>query len=243
MEDASTNSEISAFLAEHTTALSMGESAGVLSLLTTNGLLGKSEGLFNDKNTREMLGILWKDRKSIFTLYKNGSLQGFLLLLYMVWTQVSGLVGPVDHFLIIHLRDLLLRVYLVTTREERNHIRMLCVKMYDVHPGHEDKNTPVDAEDSRAVVHAYYRCIMFPGDPDLENDMKLQMFRYLLEFISDLIGPYTRTMHEELPLVVRAAIERLWQAYDTDKRALLLPPTDRRSQAMYYMGDLQYALR
>ncbi|KAG8695375.1 hypothetical protein FRC09_009193 [Ceratobasidium sp. 395] len=240
MEDASTDAEVSAFLAEHTAALSMGETAMAMSFLTTNGLLGKFEGLFNDKSTCEMLGILWEDRKSVLMLYKNGSLQGFLLLLYVVWTQVSGLVGRVNHFLITRLRDLLFRVYLVTTRVERNHIRTLCLKIYEVHPGHEDKHTSVDAEDSRAVVHAYYRCIMFPADPDPENAPKLEMFRYLLEFTSDLIGPYT--MDEELPLIVRAAIERLWQAYDTEKTRLQLPPTDGRSQVMYYMGDLQYAL-
>ncbi|KAG8709700.1 hypothetical protein FRC09_000518, partial [Ceratobasidium sp. 395] len=97
MEDANTDAEVSAFLAEHTAALAMGETEKALSFLTTSGLLGESRSkeLFNDKNTREMLDILWNNRKSVFTLYKNGSLQGFLLLLYMIWTQISGLVGRV----------------------------------------------------------------------------------------------------------------------------------------------------
>ncbi|KAG9102349.1 hypothetical protein FRC06_002067 [Ceratobasidium sp. 370] len=213
MDDAATNAEVSTFLAEHTAALAMGRTITTMSFLTASGLIGESKAkeLFSKRNTRELLDILWRDRKSFFILYKNGSLQGMLLLL----------------------------VYLVTFTEERNHIRSLCVKMYEIYPGHEDRSNMFDAEDSRAVIHAYNECIMFPVDPDPKSGMRLDMFRYLLEFVSDLTGP---RMYEEPPLAARAAIERLWQAYDTEKTNLLLPPTNPRAQVMYYMGDLQYAL-
>ncbi|KAG9107795.1 hypothetical protein FRC07_008575 [Ceratobasidium sp. 392] len=243
MEDVATNAEVSTFLAEHTAALAMGRTTATLSFLTPSGLIGKSrsEELFSDKNTREMLEILWQDRKSVLVLYKNGSLQGLLLLLYAVWIKIGGvLVGQVDPALMIRLRDLLLRVYLVTTfTEERNHIRSLCVKSYEMYNGHQNNSIPFDMEDSRAVVHAYYQCVTSPIDPDPQSSRALDMFRYLIEFVSDLTDA---RMYEEPPLVARAAIERLWQAYDTEKIELLLRPTDRRSQVMYYMGDLQYAL-
>ncbi|KAG8741033.1 hypothetical protein FRC10_003417 [Ceratobasidium sp. 414] len=213
MEGAATNAEVSTFLAEHTTALVMGRTISTTSFLTATGLIGESKAkeLFSKRNIRELLDILWRDRKSFFILYKSGSLQGMLLLL----------------------------VYLAASTEERNHIRSLCVQMYEIYPGHEDRSDIFDAEDSCAVIRAYSECIMFPVDPDPQSGRRLDMFRYLLEFVSDLTGP---RMYEEPPLVARAAIERLWQAYDIENAVLLLPPTNPRAQVMYYMGDLQYAL-
>ncbi|KAG8720753.1 hypothetical protein FRC08_018294 [Ceratobasidium sp. 394] len=241
MDNAFTNAEVSTFLAEHTAALAMGRSTSTMSFLTATGLIGESKAkeLFSKRNVRELLDIFWRDRKSFFILYKDGSLQGMLLLLYVIWIQISGIASEVDPFLLVRLRDLLYRVYLATFTEERNHIRSLCVKMYEICPGHEDRSDIFDAGDSHAVIRAYSDCIMFPVDPDPKSGMRLDMFRYLLEFVSDLTGP---RMYEEPPLVARAAIERLWQAYDTEKIDPLLPPTNPRAQVMYYMGDLQYAL-
>ncbi|KAG8709699.1 hypothetical protein FRC09_000517 [Ceratobasidium sp. 395] len=106
--------------------------------------------------------------------------------------------------------------------------------------GHNKKSIPVDIEDSRAVIHAYYQCIMRPADPDPDGETKLHMFRLLLEFVSDLTDPM---MHEEPPLVARAAIERLWQAYDTEKTGRLLPPpTTKMVESRFYMKDIQYVL-
>jgi hypothetical protein len=111
--------------------------------------------------------------------------------------------------------------------------------MYMIHDGHDDESEPFDLEDSRSVVHAYSQCIMFPVDTNPKSGMRLDMYRYLLEFVTDVTGP---PLHEDFPLLARAATERLWMAFDTEKTELLLPPDDPRSQILYYTGDLTYAI-
>ncbi|KAG9082988.1 hypothetical protein FRC07_014047, partial [Ceratobasidium sp. 392] len=72
MEDAVTDTEVSAFLAEHTAALAMGETKNTRSFLTASGLIGyaESQDLFSDNNTREIVELLWENRKSVLTLYR-----------------------------------------------------------------------------------------------------------------------------------------------------------------------------
>ncbi|KAG8709698.1 hypothetical protein FRC09_000516 [Ceratobasidium sp. 395] len=242
MGGAAANTSILAFLSGHTVDViqrQMGQSHDNNSLKTISNILGKSKDLFSRDHISKLLGLLWQDRKSFFILFKNGSLQGIVLLLYMVWVQISGIMSEMDEFLMARLRDLLFRCYLVTDAQERHTIRLLCIQMYHLYNGHEDESKPFDLEDSRAMVHAYNQCIMFSTDPDPLGGMKLDMYRYLLEFISDVT---VLPMQEELPLVIRAAIERLWLAFDTEKIEPLITPDDPRSQTMYYFGDLSYAL-
>ncbi|KAG9126751.1 hypothetical protein FRC07_002086, partial [Ceratobasidium sp. 392] len=228
MSAAATNSSILAFMSDHTVDViqrQMGHSHNSNSLKTISNLLGKSKDLFSRDHLSEILNILWRDRKSFFVLYKNGSLRGILLLLYMVWVQISGIMNAM--------------CYLVTDTQERDTIRLLCIQMYQLYDGHEDESEPVDLEDSRTIAHAYSQCIMFPVDPDPMSGMRLDMYRYLLEFVTDLT---VLPMQDELPSVTRAAIERLWMAFDTEKIELLITPDDPRAQTMYYFGDLTYAL-
>ncbi|KAG8720752.1 hypothetical protein FRC08_018293 [Ceratobasidium sp. 394] len=239
---AAANANILAFLSGHTADVilgQMGQAQNRNSLKTISSLLGQSKDLFSHEHLSELLDILFRDRKSFFVLYKSGALQGVVLLLYMIWVQISGIMSGMNPFLMTRLRDLLFRCYLVTSTGERETIRLLCIQMYQIHDGHEDESEPFDIDDSRTIAHAYNQCIMFPEDTDPLSGMRLDMYRYLLEFVSDLtVFP----MPEELPLVTRAAIERLWMAFDTEEVELLIAPDDRRSQVLYYFGDLSYAL-
>ncbi|KAG8766366.1 hypothetical protein FRC12_006926 [Ceratobasidium sp. 428] len=246
MMSPSTDTEISTYLAKHTLGVVIGQpdSTASVGILKADCLIRYPQSeLFNNERTRGMLSMLWEDRKVIFVLYKNGLLKGFLLLLYAIWAYASKslLVSRENPEMILLLRDLFLRIYLVTFTEERDYIRFLYLgPIYQTYQGHNKKSIPVDIEDSRAVIHAYYQCIMRPADPDPDGETKLHMFRLLLEFVSDLTDPM---MHEEPPLVARAAIERLWQAYDTEKTGRLLPPpTTKMVESRFYMKDIQYVL-
>ncbi|QRV75947.1 MYND Zn-finger protein [Ceratobasidium sp. AG-Ba] len=227
-----------AILSQHASNVVLGDTGASLGAL--NSLHVKSKKLFNNEELFALLDIFWKDRKVFLVLYKKEALPGFLLLLYMIWIRVSGVVGEMDPYMMNRLRDLLLRTYLVASIWERETIRLLCIYMYQVHDCHADKSIPYDEEDSRAIAHAYNRCIMVQVDPDPLKGMKLDVYRYLLEFVSDLVGS---TLFEEFPLVISAAIERFWMAFDTEKVEFLIPPDDRRSQIMYYAGDLSYAVK
>jgi hypothetical protein len=142
-----------------------------------------------------------------------------------------------DRRSLILLRDLLCRCYVVTSIKERSVVREICVIMYRIHPGHDDESVPVDTEDSRSVADAYSQSILSSTDQDPHRAMMLDMHRYLLEFVCDIASSVA---HEQLPLVARAAVERFWIAFDSEKLKQAQSPDGSKSQIRYYAGDLVY---
>lgn len=138
------------------------------------------------------------------------------------------------------MRDLLFRCYLVNSSEDqRGAIGLLFIHIYRLYDAHEEESEPYDQEDSRAIIRAYGRSLAFLS---VDSDgIKLDVYRYLLEFVSDLSA--IPSMHEELPLIASTSIERFWMAFDHEKIEPVIPPGDQTSQVMYYMGDISYALR
>lgn len=142
-----------------------------------------------------------------------------------------------------HLRDLVLRYYLVTSSEDqRIAMRFLCIHMYKACKLHEEESKPCDPTDTLAIIRAYNQSLAFiKVDLDPQSGIKLDIYRYLLEFTSDLSA--VSSTDEELPLIAKTAIERLWMAFDYEKTEYVTPPGNPNSQVMYYMGDVVYALR
>lgn len=106
---------------------------------------------------------------------------------------------------------------------------------------HQEESKPCDPTDSLAIIHAYNQSLGFIQSDLDPRSGKLDIYRYLLEFTSDLSA--VSSTPEELPLIAKTAIKRLWMAFDYKKIEYVIPPGDPTSQVMYYMGDLIYALR
>ncbi|KAG8758997.1 hypothetical protein FRC12_009869 [Ceratobasidium sp. 428] len=187
-----------------------------------------------------LIMILWNNRRQLITLIEHGMVPGFPALLYTLceMTMLSKSPGSTKKW--TQLQDILLRAYMVGTKEERETMRQL--SLY-AHHQIQDHNlvgdTRTDEEDACTVMRAYVEMFdpVWNHTQDLAPTMLLDIAYILFQFVDTLLTP---NLEEWIPKVARGALQRVWLEIDRESNGFMAAP--RRGFTRRYAADIFHSL-
>ncbi|KAG9108152.1 hypothetical protein FRC07_008514, partial [Ceratobasidium sp. 392] len=186
-------------------------------------------------NDVELLVLtLWKDRRSIMTLSNHGMLPGFPALLFTLceMTIFSRAPHPTKQW--TQLQDILLRFYIVGTKEERQTIRQLSLFIHEQIIRYKlvgDSTT--DEEDASNVVRAYIEIFYPLLTEGLAPVMLLDISSIIFRFVDCMV---TSDLADCIPKVTWGGLERLWLEFDREKEGFMAAP--RRGFTRRYASEI-----
>ncbi|KAG8719515.1 hypothetical protein FRC08_002642 [Ceratobasidium sp. 394] len=187
-----------------------------------------------------LIMALWNNRRQIITLIEHGMLPGFPALLFTLceMTMLSRLPGRRKKW--TQLQDVILRAYLVGTKDERQIMRHLSIYAHNQIQDHNlVMDTRTDEEDARTVVRAYVEIFdpIWIRDKFLAALVLLDISNFLFQFVDSMITP---KMEDCITLVAWGGLERIWLEIDRESDGFMAEP--RRGFTRRYAADIFHAL-
>ncbi|QRV92182.1 hypothetical protein RhiJN_20200 [Ceratobasidium sp. AG-Ba] len=191
-------------------------------------------------DARFLISILWKNRSQLITLIEHGMLPGFPAFLFTLseMTLLSKIPQSTKPW--GQLQEIILRAFLVGTREERKTMRQLA--LYAHHRILEQNivlDSTTDEEDARTVVRAYVDMFnpFWNYDKSLAPIMLLDIANILFRFVDSLL---TSELADCIPDVAKSALERIWLEIDRENDGFM--PAPRRGFTRKYAADIFHFL-
>ncbi|KAG8699320.1 hypothetical protein FRC09_006688, partial [Ceratobasidium sp. 395] len=138
------------------------------------------------------------------------------------------------------LQDILLRAYMVGTKEERETMRQLSLYAHHQIQDHSlVGDTRTDEEDACTVMRAYVEMFdpVWNHTQDLAPTMLLDIAYILFQFVDTLLTP---NLEEWIPKVARGALQRVWLEIDRESNGFMAAP--RRGFTRRYAADIFHSL-
>ncbi|KAG8699318.1 hypothetical protein FRC09_006686 [Ceratobasidium sp. 395] len=206
-------------------------SLGILSDGTPNAF--PSLGGLSYDDVEFLLDTLWNDRRTIITIGNRGLLPGLGVLLFVL-CQMTTITLKMNFANWLKIQELMLRYYLVASGSERGVLRQLTRFIDQTLLGRREENGyPRYQEDAREVIQAFSDMMYSPLNPNLAQIMLLDTAYILFRFIETLCTPRVENC---IPMVVNAALERIWLECDRERAGFMAP--NRRGFTRQFSGWL-----
>ncbi|CAE6445080.1 unnamed protein product [Rhizoctonia solani] len=175
------------------------------------------DGGLSFRDVRFLVDVVWKSRKAIIPLRRNGLLPGLPALVFVLCEMTIFSDGPRPTRPWSQLRDILLRCYLGdTTLPERAILRQLAIFIHHRTLDYNIPNdyVPVDEEDFYAIGQAWIDILTPPLDlalaPIMLLDVTMILLRWVFCLMANMHADEERLVAEPLaPAIMKAGFERL----------------------------------
>ncbi|QRV90635.1 MYND Zn-finger protein [Ceratobasidium sp. AG-Ba] len=168
-----------------------------------------------------LVTIIWENRRRLVTLLNHGMLPGFPALMFTLCEMTIMMQIPSKDRKWVQLQDIMLRSYLVGTKEERQTLRHVALHINLEIQNHQLLvNTRTDEEDAREVVNSYVN-MYHPAwnyDKTLAEVVLLDIANILCQYVNSLLTP---KLADCMANVARTALERIWLEIDKESNGLL----------------------
>ncbi|CAE6466994.1 unnamed protein product [Rhizoctonia solani] len=183
------------------------------------------DGGLGFRDVRFLVDVIWKSRKGIIPLRKDGLLPGLPALVFVLcqMTIFSDTPKPTRPW--SQLRDILLRCYLgYTTLPERTILRQLAIFIHHRIIDYNIPNdyVPVDQEDFCTIAGAWIDMLTPPLDlalaPVMLLDVSIILFRWVFCLMANMHMDEGKLVGEWLaPAIMQAGFERLRLEIDREQ--------------------------